>query len=183
MTDTTKLTAQGHDSWDRPVFQHEDGKWYCCVDLDATLEDVNMGRAALYAKCDGRESEPDYPVRLAITEPPTPPGYIIKQDGIFGEWTAIRDNDLGEIIACGCETRTEAVRHAERDGGLPHTQLVAGGGFYMSIYPGTMDGFYSLDGTVATAKPLSDLRHLKGWLGANTEQWFAFAKKGGWNGL
>lgn len=50
------------------------------------------------------------------SEPPTPPGYIIKQDGIFGEWTAIRDNDLGEIIACGCETRAEAVRHAERDG-------------------------------------------------------------------
>lgn len=178
------LTAKGHDSFDRPVFQAENGKWFCCVDLYATLEDVNMGRAALYAKYGGREGEPDYPVRMPyLTEPPTPPGYIIKQDGMFGEWTAIRDNELGEIIACGCETREKAVRAAERDGSLPHTQRVPGGEFYMSIYPGTMDGFYSLDGTVATAKPLSELRHLKGWLGANTQQWLAFAKKGGWKGL
>lgn len=179
----SNLTPKGHDHWERPVFQSEAGRWFCCVDLDATLEDVNMGRAALYAKYGGREGEPDYPVRmLDLAEPPTPPGYIIKQDGMFGEWTAIRDNDLGEIIADNCETREQAVRAAERDGGLPHTQRVAGGEFYMSIYPGTMDGFYSLDGTSATAKPLSELRHLDGWLGANTQQWFAYAKRGGWEG-
>lgn len=180
----TNLTPKGHDSWDRPVFQSEDGRWFCCVDLNATLEDVNMGRAALYTKHDGREGEPDYIVRMPdLAEPPTPPGYIIKQDGFGAEWTAIRDNDLGEIIACGCETREKAVRAAERDGGLPYTQRVAGGEFYMSIYPGTMSGFYSLDGTVATAKPLAELRHLKGWLDANTQQWFAFAKRGGWKGV
>ena len=118
----TNLIPQGHDTWDRPLFQSPQGKWFCCVDLDATLEDVNMGRAALYSK-GFRDGEPEFPVRmLYLAEPPTPPGYIIKQDGMFGEWTAIRDNDLGEIIASGCETRAEAVRHAERDGGLPHTQ-------------------------------------------------------------
>lgn len=180
----SNLIPQGHDSWDRPVFQSEDGRWFCCVDLNATLEDVNMGRAALYAKYGGREGEPDYPVRmLDLAEPPTPPGYIIKRDGIFGEWTAIRDNELGEIIACGCETREKAVRFAERDGGLPHTQRVAGGEFYMSIYPGTVSGFYSLDGTVANALPLSELRHLKGSDGCNQEQWVAFAKRGGWEGV
>lgn len=151
------LTPKGHDSWDRPVFQSEDGRWFCCVDLNATLEDVNMGRAALYAKYGGREGEPDYPVRLMITEPPTPPGYIIKQDGMGAEWTAIRDNELGEIIACGCETREKAVRFAERDGGLPHTEKVPGKAFYVSVYQDKSGGFYSMDGTVKTAAALIEL--------------------------
>lgn len=152
------LTPKGHDSWDRPVFQSEDGRWFCCVDLNATLEDVNMGRAALYAKYGGREGEPDYPIRMPdLAEPPTPPGYIIKQDGMGAEWTAIRDNELGEIIACGCETREKAVRFAERDGGLPHTEKVPGKEFYMSVYPGTNSGWFSETGRVATAEPLTVL--------------------------
>ena len=152
------LTPKGHDSFDRPVFQSEAGRWFCCVDLDATLEDVNMGRAALYAKGAFFESEPDYPVRMPyLAEPPTPPGYIIKQDGMFGEWTAIRDNDLGEIIADNCETREKAVRAAERDGGLPHTQRVPGKEFYVSVYADKSGGFFSTDGTVKTATALMDL--------------------------
>lgn len=108
------LIPKGHDSWGRPIFINPTNKrWYCCTDLDATLEDVQNGKAALYFKGSHADGEPDYPVRLNITEPPTPPGYIIFNDGMFGEWTAIRDNDLGEIIACGCETRAEAVRLAK----------------------------------------------------------------------
>ena len=174
------LIPKGHDSFDRPVFQSEDGRWFCCVDLDATLDDVNMGRAALYAKYGGRDGEPDYPVRLMITEPPTPPGYLILNDGMCGEWTAIRDNDLGEIIAQGCETRAEAVRHAERDGGLPHTEKVPGKAFYMSVYPGTWSGFYSKDGTVKTALPLDNLE----WSGGERidcrRHYDEFAKRMGW---
>lgn len=116
MIDLNLLTIEGFDRWDRPVFRHlSTGRWYCCVDLNATLDDVKNGKAALYLKYDGREGEPDCSVSIHCTEPPAPEDYLIIQDGLFGEWTAIRDNWLGEIIASNCETREQAVIYALAD--------------------------------------------------------------------
>ena len=51
----------------------------------------------------------------------TPHGYIIRNDGIFGEWSVWRDDDLGTIVGDGrgFATREAAVAAAYADRGTP----------------------------------------------------------------
>ena len=72
--DRKELEFTGIDDWDRPVFKHVNGFYYCSVDqllsaseatpeaVEAVLNKINAGMDELYFKGRRPDGEPDYPV-------------------------------------------------------------------------------------------------------------------------
>lgn len=69
-----ELEFIGVDDWDRPVFKHVNGYYYCSVDqllhaseantetVEAILKKISEGMDELYFKGRRPDGEPDYPV-------------------------------------------------------------------------------------------------------------------------
>ena len=69
-----ELEFTGVDDWNRPVFKHANGFYYCSVDqllnaseanpetIEAVLKNINDGQDELYFKGRSPDGEHDYPV-------------------------------------------------------------------------------------------------------------------------